>query len=335
MYKKLSIEQLLSLKTDFFSNLKKAFSREKYPTLKAYLKDLFKEGDDVYYFFRWQPTLRFSKLDADEILLVDEREKIELYANSDVINQLHNMCKNDKQITKQQKNSKSQSKLLEDAINAGEFQQINGKNYIVYDIETTYATKDLTQTKFLLGYAYIMKEGKGEYRYIWPDALPKFVDFMLSFDGYIIWFNSIWFDNPVSVYNTPGWTKEMIETIDAKSLDLYLFMLHLTKKRIWLNRLANALVWVQKTLESWAEWEVLMKKYEETGDEQYLKEFKKYCKNDVKMTLLVLIYLLKYQKVDMDNEEYEYSPEDFLQLAIPKDEVEKQEIADTDTGMFG
>jgi predicted PolB exonuclease-like 3'-5' exonuclease len=31
--------------------------------------------------------------------------------------------------------------------------------------------------------------------------MPKFVEFMLNFDGYIIWFNSLAFDNPVSLHH--------------------------------------------------------------------------------------------------------------------------------------
>ena len=73
---------------------------------------------------------------------------------------------------------------------------------------------------------------------------------MVEFDGYIVGFNNIAFDNPVSVYNTPHRDQEMIDKINAKSVDLFLLLRNVTGKRIGLNRTATALVGVQKTLDS-------------------------------------------------------------------------------------
>ncbi|MEI7478007.1 MAG: ribonuclease H-like domain-containing protein [bacterium] len=41
----------------------------------------------------------------------------------------------------------------------------------------------------------------------------------------------------------------------------------------------------------------MYKEYLETGDTKLLDAVKKYCKNDVKMTHLVFLYLLKYKKL--------------------------------------
>ena len=40
-----------------------------------------------------------------------------------------------------------------------------------------------------------------EYTAIMKEDLKAFVDKMLNFDGYIVGFNQIWFDNPVVCYN--------------------------------------------------------------------------------------------------------------------------------------
>ena len=42
------------------------------------------------------------------------------------------------------------------------------------------------------------------------------------------------------------------------------------------------------------------------------EEFKKYCKNDVRMTALVMFYFLHYQKIFIDDEEFVFTMEDFL-----------------------
>ncbi|MDR0860918.1 MAG: hypothetical protein LBO09_08350 [Candidatus Peribacteria bacterium] len=76
---------------------------------------------------------------------------------------------------------------------------------------------------------------------------------MLNFDGYIVGFNQIYFDNPVSVYNVnmdAVATAEAIKTLNEKSIDLYLFVRTLTGRRnLGLNRLATDLVGESKNLE--------------------------------------------------------------------------------------
>ena len=49
-----------------------------------------------------------------------------------------------------------------------------------------------------------------------------------------------------------------------------------------------------------------------TWDESFLEEFKKYCKNDVRMTALVMFYFLHYQKIFIDDEEFVFTMDDFL-----------------------
>jgi hypothetical protein len=117
----------------------------------------------------------------------------------------------------------------------------------VYDIETTWTGDALTDHSFAI--AYSMESTDGTYKFIDQTSLQKFVDYLLAFDGYIIGFNQIWFDNPVIIHNIGG-TQEMIDELNRKSLDLMVFVQHMTGRRMGLNALATALVGLQKTLSS-------------------------------------------------------------------------------------
>ncbi|MBQ9553452.1 hypothetical protein IJU97_00340 [bacterium] len=43
-----------------------------------------------------------------------------------------------------------------------------------------------------------------------------------------------------------------------------------------------------------------------------MDEFKKYCKNDVRMTALVMFYFLHYKKIFIDDESFEFTLDDFI-----------------------
>ena len=155
-----------------------------------------------------------------------------------------------------------------------------------------------------------------QYSCIMMEDLKDFVQKLIDFDGYIIWYNQIYFDNPVSAYN--AWlTNEEVKILNEKSLDLYVFFQQLTWRRMWLNKVSDSLVWVSKTLDSWADVESLWKQWKETDDKKILKKIQEYCKNDVRMTALVLMYLLHFKKVDIDNEEYTFDTDKFIELSRP------------------
>lgn len=102
---------------------------------------------------------------------------------------------------------------------------------MVYDIETT-VVDDLRSAKFLLAYAMRpLPDHTMDYECVMIEDLKQFVDAMLAFDGYIVGFNQIWFDNPVSIWNV-GYGQKEIDILNAKSIDLYVFFQNLTKRRI-------------------------------------------------------------------------------------------------------
>ncbi len=324
MYKKLTYEQVLKLKSGFFTTLSYILKKNKYPTLKDYLTVASKQWDSVYHMMRQDYVWRTIFVDGtSSVIFYDEREKIELHADKDTIAKIWSLVKDTKKVSAQSKTSESIEQTLTKAFDSWLLANIAWKNYLVYDIETSYASNDLRTMDFYLWYAYVVEWGKGTYRYIEHDNLYKFLQFMVEFDGYIIWFNSLVFDNPVTVYSAlqanNSFTEELYESIlaklNTKSLDIFQFVRNLTDRRMGLNRLSRALVWVGKTLESGKEWEWLRKLYQEQWDEVALKTLKDYCKNDVKMTYLCLWYILLYKKLSLENEDCIYSIDDFLELS--------------------
>lgn len=312
MYKRFSIQEIKSIQNNFIQNLYGCIKKEKCWTTTDFFKKIFKEGNDIYFCNRSEILLSCSKNSEEKITIRDEREKIELILDDEARRALESIIK--QYVTKKEKQTGQKTIeqiLMEEFINGG-FTTINGKPYLVYDIETT-VCDDIKDAEYLIGYAmYPVEWNKMEYKYIGKEDLDAFVQKMIDFDWYIIGYNNIWFDNPVCIYNTTK-RQEDIDTINNKTIDLFVFFQKMTGKRIWLNKVATALVNVAKTLESWAEWEDLWKQYLETKQEQYLEEFKKYCKNDVRMTALVLLYLLHYKKINMEGDEVYFTLEDFLE----------------------
>lgn len=311
MYKRFTLTDLTSIQNNFIPHLYSIIKREGCQGANDFFKICFKEGDDVLYFYRSDPAFRMRKL-GNDLILADELDKIEVVIPFDNKSQLQSLII--KYVSKKERQiwQKTIEQLLMDEFKQWNYSQIGEKPYLVYDIETT-VVDDLRSAKFLLAYAMRpLPDHTMDYECVMIEDLKQFVDAMLAFDGYIVGFNQIWFDNPVSIWNV-GYGQKEIDILNAKSIDLYVFFQNLTKRRIWLNKLSEALIGVQKTLSSGAEGEILRNKYQETGEKKYLEEFKKYCKNDVRMTALVMLYFLHFKKIFIDGEEFSYSIEEFVQ----------------------
>lgn len=311
MYKRFTLEELKTVQNTFISNFYGILKKERCMVASDLFKKIFKEGDEIYYMYRWDFLFRFQNIN-NEYILMDEKQKIQVVLNEDTKREFQGLVKNF--ILKKEKIiwQKSIEQILLDEFHTGQYSTIWWKNYMVYDIETDTNIENLKETKFLLAYAMHPSEGnKMTYEYIDQEWLKKFVKKMLDFDGYIVGFNSIAFDNMVSVYNVE-WSEDDIKKLNEKSIDLFLFVRAMTGKRLWLNKIAEALVNVSKTLTSWAEWEVLYKKYIEENDLEALEEFKKYCKNDVRMTMLVFLYFMHFKKLFIEWEEITFTIDDLV-----------------------
>lgn len=321
MYKRFSLKDLTTIQNNFIPHFYSIIKKERCQVPNEFFKICFREGNDLYYFYRWDVSFRVSK-QGDMLVLADEVEKIEVVLPFEEKGGLNSLMM--KYIGKKERQiwQKTIEQILLDEFKTGQYSKILDKPYLVYDIETT-TIDDLRSAKFLLAYAMYPNGDKMEYDCIMQEDLKGFVDKMLAFDGYIVGFNQIWFDNPVSVWNA-GYGDREIEILNQKSIDLYVFFQKLTKRRIGLNKLSEALVGVQKTLSSWAEGEVLWNKYQETGDKKFLEEFKKYCKNDVRMTALVMFYFLHFKKLFIEGEGFDFTIEEFVQKSnhnLPEEET--------------
>ena len=333
MYKRFSLEELKTVQNSFVSNFY-SISKKEYCQMPIDLfKKVFREWSDIYYFNRWEALFRLSKQENNDIILMDEREKVQVVLDEQGQREFQSLIK--QFLIKKEKvnGQKSIERILLDAFQEGLHSHILGKKYLVYDIETTGDMNDLKHMKFLLGYSMQANEQhKMTYEYIDEDHLEEFVQKMLDRDGYIVGFNNIWFDNPVCIYNT-GRSPEDLQCLNEKSIDLYVLILALTGKRIGLNKVSEALVAVSKTLSSWLEGEKLYQQYKETGNEEYLETFKQYCKNDVRMTALVLLYLMHYQKVFIEGEEITFDLEDIINKS--NREVKEIGTGTTEQNIFG
>ena len=326
MYKQLEFEELYHLKSGFFTTFAKIIADNRYPTLREYIRDMKRRGPEVLHFAR-QGVIRRTVFEDDKVIFYDEQEQIELHADTPILSKLASILKDPKRIARQKRQSVSLEHQLLQRFEEGEFAQIQGKDYLVYDIETSYASDDVKKTEFYVGYAYIVKKGKGSYRSIEADNLPKFLDYLVEFDGYIIGYNSLAFDNPVTVnqwlvlsdrYSDEEYER-ILDIINKKSLDLFQFVRGLTSRRIGLNKISTALVWLAKTLDSGKEAQWLWEAYQE-GDEKAFKTLMRYCRNDVKMTYLTLWYILDAEEIGREDQSYPYTMEDFFDLSNKENE---------------
>jgi len=332
MYKTLSFDELTKIKTSFFSNLKSIYEKEGYDYFKQFLKKindgvidevLYCSGAEVYFRICFKP---------DCVEIIDEKQAIKLVVDDETANKIHNHLK--------KKLSNTGKKNIANTL-LGRFSQENMKNYLwkhflVYDIETIWNIQDLTQTKFMIGYVIDSSDfEKGQspkYKYVSRQNLDKFVKYLIEYNGYIVGYNNISFDNPVIVYNSSfEKKKEILKKINEKSIDLFEVYRKIFWKRIWLNVVATNIVGVSKTLSSWAEGSQLLKLYDETGNQQALTKVKNYCKNDVKMTLTILLYLLFQWKISYQWKEFELKPENIIKLWMFKNKNNKK---NNDLGFF-
>lgn len=312
MYKRFSFQDLQSIKNNFFAHFERIAQKEKCLHVRDFCKTVFKQWPSVYYYYRSEPQFVCHDQDTN-YSFIDPIDSIEVIVPKEQLSQFSQLFKIYLTKHKKRDNAQTIEQILMEQFTQWTFNTINGKPYIVYDIETDGDVFDVTQQKFIMAYAaQPAGNNKMKYEYIDTTNLNEFVQKLLDFDWYIVGFNNISFDNPVIVHNIQ-WTQDMIQKLNKKSLDIFTFLYHSTGKKIGLNKVSSALVGVGKTLDSWLEWVNLYKQYLKTGDEKLFNTFKAYCKNDVKMTILTLLYLIHYKKIHIESQEVEFNINDLIQ----------------------
>jgi uncharacterized protein YprB with RNaseH-like and TPR domain len=318
MYKKFTLEELTNIQNGFIPHLYKIIHQEKCQGINDFFKIAFREGKELFYFERNMITFKIA-LKESLLYFIDEVEKIEVEIPIDQKGGLQDLLKRYLIKKQRQPGQRSIEQILMEAFKEGSFSQLLGKKYLVYDIETSLIGDHLEDVEYYLGYS--LEEGeqagvrKMEYTCIMKEDLPAFVEKMLNFDGYIVGFNQIWFDNPVCIYNVGG-SAEEIKKLNEKSIDLYVFIQQMTGKRMGLNKISEALIGISKNLEGGgASVESLWKEWQSTHNDRLGKKLQEYCKNDVRMTALLFLYLLHFQKLYIDGKEYIYDIPTLVQYA--------------------
>jgi len=93
MYKRFSLEEVKSIQNTFIQNLYNNMKKERCISLIDFFKKIFKDGSDTYYCNRNEVTFSCSKTE-NNIILRDEKEKIEVILDEESKKELHNIIKN-------------------------------------------------------------------------------------------------------------------------------------------------------------------------------------------------------------------------------------------------
>ena len=279
------------------------------------MRELQKEWSRVYFFERNAPQIRITFEDDGQCMIVDDYERIDLICCDAEMTTMHNLLKNTQRLKSFEKNDDMLEQLMM-SYASGNHRTIAGKPYIVYDIETTFGG-DVQGQHFEMAYSIDTGMAGEERRYVDRENMKRYADYLLEYDWWVIGYNSFYFDNPVLLKNI-GYGQRELDALNAKSLDPFLLFRSLTGRRLSLNNVAQGLINAWKTLSSWAEWTDLLKKYKETWSEKALQKVKAYCKNDVRITLGVILYLLEYQHIQFEGEQFTVTPEVFIKHGVPK-----------------
>ena len=77
MYKRFSLTDITSIQNNFIPHLYAIIKREGCQLANDFFKNCFREGNDLYYFYRSDVVFRISKHE-NLLFLIDEEEKIEV-----------------------------------------------------------------------------------------------------------------------------------------------------------------------------------------------------------------------------------------------------------------
>lgn len=327
MYKKMNLDDLLSVQTTLFERLVQLCTQQKHPFLKGLLKEVVADSERVLFIQQSKPTIWFYPLDDGWLRMTDEVEHIELLMSADDVERLHNLLK-DKHAMIQVKKKHTVFQDLLRQFQQGSLHKFAGKTFLVYDIETTFDSRGGEQ-EFAIAYAIDSAKNHSDelvYQYVDREWLRDFAQQLLDYPWRVVGFNQISFDNPITMKQ--AWFDEAaLATVQAKSLDPFQLVRGMTWRRMSLQAMATALIDAWKTLSSGAEGQELLDKWYRDGDRKALEKVKEYCRNDVEITLGVFLYMIRYQSVDLDGKHLILDDKAFLQYGS---KVTDEEVQYTD-----
>jgi len=314
MYKTLSLDEVVRLKPSFFKNLNQVLQQLRYPNVKTFVGS-FKPYEKELVLLKDGAPFFSVEVGQDQVIFRSDPDGVQLSLPKTALVDLHQKLVKFGGLGSW--GSESIFSVLEQRFRQDQsLRQIKNKPYVVFDVETLGNISNLKNAQYELGYALLSTDDHSssiKYRFVSQQSLKKFVDFLLDFDGWVVGFNNIAFDNPVVVY-AAGYGDEEVKKINQKSLDLFLVVWRLTWRRLGLDKVASALVGIKKTLSSGLEGEKLLRQYKQTGDQKLLQKVKNYCKNDVRMTLGLLLYFLEFGKFSLDGKDYTFDVDRLLEM---------------------
>jgi len=333
MYKKMNLDDLLNVQTTLFERLVQLCTQQKHQFLKWLLKEVLADSERVFFIQQSKPTIWFYPLAEEWLRITDEKEHIELLLTADDVERLHNLLKSKQTMITASKQDTVFQDLLRQ-FQDGSLVHFWWKPFLVYDIETTFDGRGGEQ-EFAIAYAIDSAKNHTtvlDYQYIDRDGLGDFAQQLLDYPGWIVWFNHISFDNPITMKQ--AWFDEAsLTAVQAKSLDPFQLVRGMTGRRMSLQAMATALIDAGKTLSSGAEGQELLDKRFRDGDRKALEKVKEYCKNDVEITLGVFLYMIRYQSVDLDGKHLVLDNKAFMQYATKLTDDEEQ-FTDMQTTFF-
>lgn len=305
MYKKMSLDDLLQVQTSFFDRLLQLCTHNKHQYLKGLLKEIVADSERVYFFQQSKPTFGFTPLAEWWMRLTDEIDHLELVLDAWELERLHNVLK-DKGAMKQVNKNHTVFQDLLAQFKTWTLNLFDWKPFLVYDIETTFDKRWWSQQFAIASVIDSSREHKDWLVYDFVDRtgefgydMKTFAQFLLDYDGWIVGFNQISFDNPITMEQA-WFDANALAKVQAKSLDPFQLVRWMTGRRMSLQAMATALIDAWKTLSSGAEWQELLDKWYEKGDMKALEKVKEYCQNDVEITLGVFLYMIRYQDIELD-----------------------------------
>ncbi|USN57206.1 MAG: hypothetical protein H6766_01785 [Candidatus Peribacteria bacterium] len=187
----MTFDELTQVKNPLFQTIHSLMMKQQTPLFKTFLRHQSKKGSQVIFFQRSTPQVQIG-FDTEIPYIRDITNRIELQLDEETISKCHQLLKNQKTITRLNKDNKSIDQNLRDDFVAGNHRLIHNKPYLVYDIETTYATNNLRDAKFLIAYVINSDpDGTANFQHIPDIRAEQLFDYMLNFNGYIIGYNHV------------------------------------------------------------------------------------------------------------------------------------------------
>ena len=106
MYKRLSLDEVLTIQTSFFERLSTLCTKNRFDHFKPFLTEFTEDAQRVYFFRENALAFTFYPLPDQGLRISDELDHLDIILTADEVNRLHSLLK-DKKTMKHAKDQKS------------------------------------------------------------------------------------------------------------------------------------------------------------------------------------------------------------------------------------